>query len=905
MALFDFLKKPTSVLGKIVEQSGLGSLYKTITPFVQKYPSPASFVASKASPLLEKGAQTVGKGLQQFPDLSINAPRPLSAGVPILGVPGLVSEQIRSYGRTLEDVSSAGGRKKLTESAGRVIRDPFKLSNLQEPAAEAALNLTDLLPGGLVLGGIKNIRKGIVKKGIKEVGERGIEKSVLQVLDNATGKLEFKTIKKGELPKFHELVDKGEGGIAGVRMGGKTYHLTAKTPEEMVAKGANFTGLASLEDVPKVAQETSEKYAFNVNIENLKTTEGGQQVLKETIEKIRPELEELKGKPLTHTEVLEEANKAQMMSKVVSRERQLAEEASLLKLRQTTTSISDQISKAGGEVSPELWKEYTDNLKALSSQASAKGRALESLKIGAEDMPLRDQFLQEMLKKVDDVDKVLEAAKGVDFNDARQANKFYRQFVKPSAGEVIDWFRYSNMLSSPKTAIINLFGNLMQAPLSVGEKLASGTVDAVASTLTGKQREYYVREVPHYVKGFMNSVPKAIKSFGETLAGKRSIGRPDINRVPPFTGKAAGAFGYGSRLLEAGDAFFRELFDAANKEALAYKAGRLGQEVVPEAIEKAAKSESLYRLFRKGLKEADQGPVLNWIDSLTSGVYNLRKVPGVGWIVPFVQTPMNILKQGIEYSPLGVVTIPGAKNKIPQLSKTIVGSLVSMGAAMLAMQGKATGSAPRGEKEKTAFYDSGMKPYSVRIGDQWVSYNKLGPLSYPIALAVAVKQKFEENPSDEVIANLGRALQAQLQFFSEQSYVEGIKNLGDILSGEAYAGKQLLASAAGQVIPLRALIAWANKFVDDVYRHPSTLTEMVKTQLPFLSKTVEPYLTGSGQPSRRQYNVFNQFSPIEASPANPAFEPVFQAKKQKRILQSEKKKAKAKTSTFGTPYSFR
>jgi hypothetical protein len=225
---------------------------------------------------------------------------------------------------------------------------------------------------------------------------------------------------------------------------------------------------------------------------------------------------------------------------------------------------------------------------------------------------------------------------------------------------------------------------------------------------------------------------------------------------------------------------------------------------------------------------------------------------------------------------------------------------------MLALQDKTTGAAPKGEKEKTAFFDSGKKAYSVRIGNTWVSYSRLGPLSYPIALAAIAKQRFEENPSDTFIANLGRALLGQLGFFSDQSYVEGISNLGKILSGEEYAWKQAGASMVGQVVPQRALISWANKFIDDVYRHPSTLGEMVKTQLPFLSKTVEPYLAGTGQPSRREYNFLNQFSPLDVSPANPAFEPVEQMLKQKRINQREKTKAKQK-STFspGASYSFR
>jgi len=96
---------------------------------------------------------------------------------------------------------------------------------------------------------------------------------------------------------------------------------------------------------------------------------------------------------------------------------------------------------------------------------------------------------------------------------------------------------------------------------------------------------------------------------------------------------------------------------------------------------------------------------------------------------------MNILKQGIEYSPLGITTLPGAANKTEQLAKSMVGSSVLLGASWLAMNGRTTWATPTSPKEKEAFYASGRQPYSIKIGDNWVSYSKLGPLAYPIAMA--------------------------------------------------------------------------------------------------------------------------------------------------------------------------
>src|SRR6185369_9518784 len=113
---------------------------------------------------------------------------------------------------------------------------------------------------------------------------------------------------------------------------------------------------------------------------------------------------------------------------------------------------------------------------------------------------------------------------------------------------------------------------------------------------------------------------------------------------------------------------------------------------------------------------------LNAIDSATELMYSIRKKPKVGklisWFIPFVETPMNILKQGIEFSPLGFGTIPGAANKTEQTAKALIGSAIFTAAGYAGLQGRLTWAAPTGEKEKQLFYSSGRQPYSIKIGNE-------------------------------------------------------------------------------------------------------------------------------------------------------------------------------------------
>jgi len=245
-------------------------------------------------------------------------------------------------------------------------------------------------------------------------------------------------------------------------------------------------------------------------------------------------------------------------------------------------------------------------------------------------------------------------------------------------------------------------------------------------------------------------------------------------------------------------------------------------------IARDAEENASYYTFRQIIDPSNktgQGKLLSLIDKLTQTVYGLRRIPGVGWFIPFVQTPMNILKQGIEYSPLGITTLPGAANKTEQLAKSMVGSSVLLGASWLAMNGRTTWATPTSPKEKEAFYASGRQPYSIKIGDNWVSYSKLGPLAYPIAMATAFQWFLKENPKAMTDSNFEKSVKAFsgiAKFFSDQSYVEGISDLVNAIRNTEGGVSSALTNIPSQFIPLSSLQRWVSQLIDPIYRKPES-----------------------------------------------------------------------------------
>lgn len=631
-----------------------------------------------------------------------------------------------------------------------------------------------------------------------------------------------------------------------------------------------------------------------INTDKLNISGKGKARVNKLVESVKPELEKLRGGRLTNEEVVQAAKQSSVLTKVVTREQTEKTIAALTKARQAV---------AAGAEGKGITEDFINNLRVVSSQGTDIARKLQSFNIGADPelSSVKQEVVQKMLDLGVKTDKIIKASKGVNFNNQKEVTAFFRQFVKPSIGEILTEYRYNNLLSSPKTHIVNAFSNLIQGGvLAPATKLYSGAIDPIASALTGKPRQHYIAEVPAYYKGAFASLGEAITGFKNALQGNTFIERPDVARLS--TNKL-GPLSNVSRALEAGDIFFRTIIKAGEKEALATRYAKLGKDIAPEVIESEAAKKAAYYIFRGPVdpsNQTGQGAALSYIDKFTSAIYQLRRVPGVGWFVPFIQTPMNIVKQGLEYNPLGVVTLKGAADPTEQIAKSLIGSTVFAGAGWLALNGRTTWSAPIDPTLKAEFYASGRQPYSVKIGDNWVSYSRIGPLAYPLALAAAIKYEETDNPkalSTGQVEKIINILKDQGKFFSDQSYVQGIGDLVKTVQGEqGFNVGTNLANLGGQVLPLSSLQRWVAQLVDPVYRKAEDIPQAFAKNIPFLSKSVPAYTDPNGQPSTRNYPILNSVSPLQITKNTD--NPYFNSRQQQLQINQLKNAIENKTMTL-------
>jgi hypothetical protein len=698
-----------------------------------------------------------------------------------------------------------------------------------------------------------------------------------------------------------KIAEESKPFVSGISKGADAVSEGILTGREVMSLGSGVSKLfkaltsgkdaSSLENLAKDTQAIVKKVMADtgMNVKNLNISDEGKAVVTKVVEDIKPQIENSIGEVLTNKEAIRFAeNSSKILEKVVGRESTLEWEASLLKARQKLSLMSES-----GKVD----QEYIDTLRAIKTNGTDIARKLQSLNIDADpkENTTMQSIVEAVLKVNQNTDDILKAAEGVDFTDLNQASEFYRTFVKPTASEWIDLLRYNSMLSSPLTHIVNTFSNLMNTiAVKPIEKALAGGFDFLGSKITGRERAMFAGEGGAYAKGYFDNAKAAVKRFNDVMQGKKIYTNLDVKQTLKRTpiavsgkkGVVVKTLSFPLRMMEASDQLFTALSEGGETAALQLRASK-GVKVGD--ISTIAQEKAAYTVYRQGLDSKNEGVVLNAVDQFTKMIQMGRnsKNPVVSTIskftLPFVQTPMNIFKQGIEYSPLGVLTMIGREggtvNKTEQLAKAVMGSAVFTGAATLLSSNRLSWTEPMDAKSKADYRAAGKQPYSIKIGDNWVSFQKLPPvIAFPFAMVASIddlmkNKKIDDDAGDLILSGVAKFG----SFLADQSYVKSIGDLLAAAKGDEYAITRAISNYPQQLIPFRALGGWMARLADDTQHladnkagHIEQQIQWLMTNMPGLSQTVPARIDSQGDPVKNSNNIFNSLSPMRATTENMA-----------------------------------
>ena len=427
--------------------------------------------------------------------------------------------------------------------------------------------------------------------------------------------------------------------------------------------------------------------------------------------------------------------------------------------------------------------------------------------------------------------------------------RFLRDATEATTADKIFEAYRNALLSGPRTHIVNNISNGLALGLRVPTEALAGSMDALRAGVTGSPRQRFAGEAAADLlgmsRGLVSGARVALRAFRTEMP---QYGAQKVEGLPfAIKGTAGRLVRVPQRALLAADDFWKTLGAEGAMHAQAYReagkdgyngtarVGRMADLLTtdrPRLLEDA-KAETLYRTFQS------DSPVAAAI------IHARDRIPGARYVLPFVQTPINVMSFGAEHTPLGVgmLAARGLKGTLKPgeltegASKIAVGTGLAGAVVALAAKGQITGAGPSNKAEAQALRDTGWQPDSIKIGNQYHSYDRLEPVGSVLSFAANAAEAMRDplvSPEDAA----SRVTFAFVHRLADQTFLTGLQNALDAVDdperfGPAYA-KRMAASAIPTGI---AQLAGA---IDPVRRDTSTFANLVRSRIPGLSQDVPP-----------------------------------------------------------------
>ena len=132
------------------------------------------------------------------------------------------------------------------------------------------------------------------------------------------------------------------------------------------------------------------------------------------------------------------------------------------------------------------------------------------------------------------------------------------------------------------------------------------------------------------------------------------------------------------------------------------------------------------------------------------------------------------------------------------------GSLISM-AGIHFMNGGLTGNGPTDRSKRAAWIDAGYVPRSINIGGVWVGYDSFEPFNQIFAAVADIGDHSQLMGEEWTKDNFQKLSLVLMQAATSKSYLQGMGDFVDLLSGEPGKQEKILAGLMNNTMPLGGL----------------------------------------------------------------------------------------------------
>jgi hypothetical protein len=265
-----------------------------------------------------------------------------------------------------------------------------------------------------------------------------------------------------------------------------------------------------------------------------------------------------------------------------------------------------------------------------------------------------------------------------------------------------------------------------------------------------------------------------------------------------------------------------------------------------------------------------------------------RKLPPFRLVVPFTRIVANVLNQQVDYTPVGALRAYGispsswfkmdrdssakdVRDRHRKLIKSVIGTTLMTGLYMMIKSYEddedpfldISGKGPADLTKKNQLYSQGWRPYSIKVGDKWISYQYT-----PLGVALSYVGNWIENERYEGLSKADFttrtvfAMQSSASGVFDMSFLTGLSGLMSAMTSDADPEKQAdkFLKTTGKITTsfIPNLFKQLDKIYDPTIYESKEITASILKEIPVVRHEIglKPKLNAFGQPVQKIGNRF-------------------------------------------------
>lgn len=797
-----------------------------------------------------------------------------------------------------------------------------------------AANPKDTRAEGRFKNAIEGLGIGVAAEGLflglKAVRHSRVTDNVFKDIEAALNKADQKGVDLDipEGARSPEAIEAQETVIKEIKAEAKAERATQletelppPTPEELITITTEAEGTKILRGMEGV---TPEGKVGNINTANIETADDVKKVLKAMDDNFKVEIDEARRGTITEEQSKGLADDLGMeFDTLLSRKRGEAFNAErVIQTRRLLNVSAGKVSDLATKISKgdnsrqtqALFLQTIDQHRIVQSQAAGvaaeAGRALQAFKqgVGLDGVGARNRYIDDLIKNHGGTGGIDEIAEAISKNsDTASISRLTRKSTTRKLKDVAHETFINGLLSGPYTHAFNALSNTSVIAGSIAERkvaelFSGGAIDSVA---TGEAKAMFTGLMGSLKDSFDAGV-KNIKTgkskfnarkfeFDRALSAKNfgQEGDSVYGRALDFMGSVINV---PSKALEASDEVFKmanfrmEIHAQAHRKSMKMQAAKdLTDEETAKVfkdalinyddnIELAAKDFARENTFTKPVGELEvRGFSPGSLDAA------IKDTPAMRVIAPFTKTNLNLVEYAINRTPfakglLSDIKAGGVRGDTAK-GRVALGMTAMAMATAGTVGGRVTGRGPVDPKARKALEATGWKPYSIKVGDKFLPYNRLDPISSIVAISADMSEiigslgKDRETEAQDLAIQAGAAM---ANFFTPEFLMENVNDFLDAMNGDARKVDRIIGNIGGSLVPFSSGLRFIRQEVTDPIKRetrpdPNAAFPMmdkimngIRNTIPGLSDTLPPQKDIFGKV--KTYKHWSAKNPDDESP---------------------------------------